>query len=112
MKNKKIIEFLRFDKVKIGGFQRWTYCILLKECYKNGIYLVLAEITPDYSKYKNRHAFLYNGDCVKEKNSEFFGCLLDNRRTSPLRGLQKEDVVDTDACRKSINTFFIGRTEI
>ena len=29
-----------------------------------------------------------------------------------MRVLEKEDVVDTDACRKSINTFFRGRTEI
>ena len=79
---------------------------------QNYIYFVLAEITSDYSKHKNRHAFLYNGDFLKEKDTEFSGCLLDNRRTSPLRGLQKEDVVDTDACRKSINTFFRGRTEI
>ena len=85
---------------------------MLRECYKNGIYLVLAEITPDYSKYKNRYAFLYNGDFVKEKGTEFFGYLLDNRRTSPLRGLEKVDVADKDACRKSINTFFRGRTEI
>ena len=112
VKNKKIIQFLRFDKVKIEGREGGPTVYLLKECYKKGVYLVLAEITADYSQSKNRHAFLYNGDFVKEKGTEFFGCLLDNRRTSPLRGLEKEDVADTDACRKSINTFFRGRTEI
>ena len=85
---------------------------MLKECYKKGIYLVLAEITAYYSKSKNRHAFLYNGDFVKEKGTEFFGCLLDNRRLSPLRGLEKEDVADKCACRQTLDTFFRGRTDI
>ena len=71
-----------------------------------------AEITPDYTTYKNRHTFLYNGDFVKEKGTEFFGYLLDNKRTSPLCALEKEDVEDTDACHKSINTFFRSRTDI
>ena len=74
VKNKKIIEFLRFDKVKIEGRKGGPTVYLLKECYNNGIYLVLAEITSDYSKHKNRHAFLYNGDFGKEKkDSQYFG---------------------------------------
>ena len=72
----------------------------------------ILSFTPDYSKYKNRHAFLYNGDFVKEKDSEFFGCLLDNRRTLPLCALEKKDVVDIDACRQSVDSLFRGRTKI
>ena len=112
VKNKKIIQFLRFDAIRVGGQKGGTTVYFLNECYKNIIYLVLAEITADYSKFTNRHAFLYNGDFSKENDSEFFGCLVDNRRTSSLCALHEKDAVDTHACRQYMNTFFRGRTDI
>ena len=82
----------------------------MKQCYNNRIYIILGEISADYSGTKNMYIFLYDGDFGKEIDGFRYGALLDNRRTSSLWVLHKEDVTDTHDCRCSINKLFGGKT--
>ena len=45
--------FMRFDRVKIEGRKGGPTDYSLKDCYKKGFNLVLAEITQDYRTYNH-----------------------------------------------------------
>ena len=97
VKNKKIIQFLRFETIKVEGRKGGPIVYLLKECYKNGIYHVIAEITSEYSKRKNRHTLLYNGDFGKEKDSKSKGAGYIDFKTDKVFGRWRSCLQDTMA---------------
>ena len=72
----------------------------------------MAQITEDYTRTKTKYAFPKDGGFGKERDTEFFGSLLNNRRDAPLRALHVEDVVDTHACRNFMKAFFRGKIDI
>ena len=73
-----------------------------------GVYIVAAKC----GELHTPHTFVYKNGTHPEVHILHCGVIVDNRKTAPIRAIEKSDLESVQVARHAINSFFRGETRI